>query len=482
MLCDFENEILNFARSEQLFGGADPGAPGLVAVSGGADSIALLQALWSFKADRHIGSEMICVHLNHRLRGTESETDEAFVVSQASGLGLDIVIRRLDVKEYAARDKLSIETAARKWRIETLCEIAKARGAAYIATGHHKNDNAETMIQRFLRGTGFRGLVGIRPKHRFNNGACFVRPLLCVTRDQIQQYLKARNLTWREDSSNRDVEFRRNFIRHSLLPEIQRDCSGPIVEQLWELSCRMRRFQDYLQRQAEPIWHKLAQFSDGRVGIDLRGFQAQSEPIKIELIRRTVQWLGSGEAGFTEGHFGRINDLANQNVSNRTIELPDGLRLRREYKKLIFAASRQIGADGGTARGEVVELNIPGRTRFGGYVIESCIKKYDAKSLKKFKVEKDNSIEWFDYDKLIPPLTIRFRRDGDRFTPLGMKAEKKIADFLSDAQVPHDIRSEVLIVSDAEKILWIQPIRLSDRVKVTDSTKRIIEIQIRPST
>lgn len=477
MVYEFENQVLSFIRTEQLFGGGDKL---LLAVSGGADSTALLQALWALRADRRIGAELLCAHLNHKLRGSESEADETLVISQATGLGLDIVTRRLDVKHYAAVHKLSIETAARKWRLETLCEIAKQHGCTYIATGHHKNDNAETVIQRLLRGTGFRGLAGIRPKRRFEGGACFIRPLLCVGRDQIQQYLKSRGLAWREDSSNLEVEFRRNFIRHQMLPEIQKDCSQPVVEQLWQMSCRMRKFQVYLERQAEPVWHKIAKPSHGRVIIDLPVFQSQPEPVKIELIRQTLSRLGSGERDLTEAHFNRIIDLANQNVSNRVLELPDGFTFWREYKKLVFAAPKQDVKNKESAAGRTVELKIPGRTSFGNYVIEANVTKYNKADFEKFKTDKSGFVEWFDCDKLTLPLAVRFRRDGDKFIPLGMKKEKKVGRFLTDAQIPQDIRDKVLIVSDARKIIWVWPIRISEEVKVTDKTIKLLQLDVRP--
>ena len=479
MLCEFENKVLDFIRSEQLF---VEESKVLVAVSGGADSIALLRVLWLLKADRYINAQLICAHLNHQLRGSESRADEAFVVSQAAQLGVDIVTRRLDVKRYAAERGLSVEAAGRKWRIETLREIAEQDACECIATGHHKNDNAETIVQKLLRGTGFRGLAGIRPRRRFENGACFVRPLLCVTRDEIQQYLSGRGVRWREDSSNRELEFRRNFIRHRLLPEIQKDSLEPIVEQLWQLSRQMRKFQDYLDRQVELVWHNLAEPSRGRVGIDLPGFRSQPDLIKTELIRRALCWLGSGEGDLTEGHFQRVIDLANQNISNRILELPDGFRLWREYRRLIFAAPGQGDANEELVPGQTVELRIPGSTCFGDSVIEAKLTEYSKTALEGFKAEKDGFVEWFDYDRLALPLAIRFRRDGDKFIPLGMKTEKKVGQFLTDAQIPQDIRNKVLIVSDAEKIIWVWPIRISDQAKVIENTKRILELRVRPSS
>jgi tRNA(Ile)-lysidine synthase len=477
MLYEFENEVLQFSRDEQLFGDEDRL---LLGVSGGPDSTALLNAFWSLRAEGCIKAELLCAHLNHRLRGQESEADEKFVVSEAKGLGIDIVTRRLDVNRYASEQKLSIETAARKWRIETLIEIAKQNGCSCIATGHHKNDNAETIIQRLMRGTGFRGLAGIHPRREFENNIYFIRPLLCFAEERIKQYLRGRNLGWRTDLSNLNTEFRRNFIRHRMLPEIQKDCSEPIVELLWQLSCRMRRFQQYLQRQVEPQWSKLVKLSAGRVSIDLPAFQLLPEPIKVELVRRTLSVLGSGEGNLTEGHFERAIELSNQNVSNRVLELPDGFTAWREYKKLIFSAPQQDDSGERISAGPAVEIKIPGQTQFANCVIEADVTKYDEGEFEKFKNRKSVLAEQFDYDKLVLPLTVRFRSDGDRFVPLGMENEKKVGQFLTDAQVPQDIRDTVLIISDARRIIWVWPIRISEQVKVTGQTKELLQLNIRP--
>lgn len=477
MLDEFENEVLTFSRDEQLFGDEDKL---LLGVSGGPDSTVLMNAFWSLRAEGCIKSELICAHLNHRLRGQESEADEEFVVSEAKGLGIDIVTRRLDVNRYASAQKLSIETAARKWRIETLSEIAKQNDCTCIATGHHKNDNAETIIQRLMRGTGFRGLAGIHPRRKFEEGIYFIRPLLCFTEERIKQYLKGRNIGWRTDSSNLNTEFRRNFIRHYLLPEIQKDFTEPVVEQLWQLSCRMRRFQQYLERQVEPQWNKLVKLSAGKVSIDLPDFQLLPEPIKVELVRRTLLVLGSGEGNLTEGHFERAIELSNQNISNRVLELPDGFTAWREYKKLIFSAPQQDDSGGRMNVGPAVEIKIPGQTQFANCVIEANAKDYDKVEFEKFKNRKSSFVEWFDADEVTLPVTVRFRGDGNRFVPLGMDNEKKVGQFLTDAQVPQEVRNNVLIISDAQKIIWVWPIRISEQAKVTDETKRLLQLNIRP--
>ncbi|MFB0525374.1 MAG: tRNA lysidine(34) synthetase TilS, partial [Phycisphaerae bacterium] len=232
-MLEFEKKIADFIKAHGLFGPADRV---LLAISGGADSIALLYVMQSLKTNKVLRVDLLCAHINHQLRGMEANLDEDFVTAEAAKLELSLMTKRLDVRGFARSHKLSIETAARKLRIEALLDMARFNNCCCIATGHQKNDSAETILHRLARGTGLRGLGGIWPMRTFNNKIKFVRPLLCVTRNEIIEYLQQRNLTWQTDHTNADCTYRRNYIRHRLLPELQQKCSGSIVEQLFGLS------------------------------------------------------------------------------------------------------------------------------------------------------------------------------------------------------------------------------------------------------
>jgi len=474
MLCEFEKKVLSFIKEQHLF---DKGGKVLLAVSGGADSIALLHMLWALKAACYIDVELICAHLNHQLRGGEADGDENFVAFQAGQLQIKFVHKSLDVKAYAQRNKLSIETAARQWRIETLGEIARQNGCEWIATGHQKDDNAETIIQRLLRGTGFRGLGGIGPKLRFDSGAGFVRPLLCVNRNEITEYLKRRRLTWRQDATNIQIQFKRNFIRHRLMPELQSRCSDSLSQQLWELASKARKLNTQSEEHVNKLWQQLAEASEEKVVFMLDGFLAQPEPMQVGLVRQSLVWLGSGEKKLKELHYNSVLELAQQNVSNRILELPDGFRAWREYKRLVLAAGKDDKRKKKPSR-KAVEIKIPGKTHFGDYLIEAMVENAEPGKLKEIKQNKVPSVERFDFDKLKPPLSVRFRQSGDRFIPLGMESEKKIGQFLTDARIPYDIRSKVLVVSDTEKIIWLAPVRISEQAKVTGHTKQAVQLRI----
>ena len=295
MLTEFEEKIANFAKANRLFESA---GKILLAVSGGADSTALLYAVCILKAEGVFSSELLCAHINHQLRGSESDGDENFTARQADTLNLPITTKRVDVRGFARENKLSIETAARKLRIESLLDIAETNDCNCVVTAHQKDDNAETIIHRLRRGTGFRGLGGIWPMRKFGtygiNEVTFIRPLLCVTRQEILEYLKKRNLKWRVDRTNDDCRYRRNFIRHRLLPELQRHCSSSVVEQLFKLSGAAQRFYRLVNDEAEKAWEETAECGNKKVILDLEDFATHSRSVKVELVRRSLTVLGCG--------------------------------------------------------------------------------------------------------------------------------------------------------------------------------------------
>ena len=473
MLSEFENKVADFIKANGLCESADKI---LLAVSGGADSTALLYAMAALKAEGVLSAELLCAHINHQLRGDEAERDEDFVIAQAGKLNLPVTTKRVDVRSFACENKLSIETAARKLRIGALIDIAKANECRWVITAHQKNDNAETVLHRLLRGTGFRGLGGIRPVQTFDNDIKFVRPLLCVGRDEIVEYLKEQNLKWQTDRTNYDCTYRRNYIRHRLIPALQQDCSDCVVEELYELSRSAQRFYNLVCSYAEKTWPVVAECGGDSLKLDLRKFLIQPPSVRVELIRRSLAAIGSGERDLTQGHFEMVLGLAEQKKGNTRVELPGGFVVCYEYGKLIFFKTKDLQP--AVQVRDSVKVEVPGKTRFGDYFIEAAVLEAEARAFEKFKAQKSEFVEWFDLDKVKLPLVVRFRRVGDRFRPLGLAGEKKVGKFLTAVKIPQQIREKMLIVADAEKIIWLWPVRISEEAKINSRTRNILQLQI----
>ena len=479
MLLEFEKTLAGFIEAHDLFGSA---ARVVLAVSGGADSTALLYAMQALRAENVLSAELVCAHINHQLRGVDADVDGEFVVAQTAKLKLALTTKQVDVRGFAHHNRLSIETAARQLRIEALTEVARTHHCDRIATGHQKNDNAETILHRLARGTGFRGLCAIWPKRVFADDITFVRPLLCVTRHEIIEYLQARNLTWCQDRTNADCTYRRNYIRHRLIPALQRDCSDSLVEALSELAHSARKFYGRVCKRADAVWPSVAECTAGATTLDVKRFQTQPQPVRVELIRRSLTHIGCGQRDLARRHYEGIVRLATQSIAGGQTELPGGFSVRRDYGDLIFSRNRPAVCKVDLSLS--VSLNVPGRTRFGKYLIEATICAAEQNAFTPPSVSgpapraKGCLLECFDLGKVDLPLSVRLRRPGDRFVPLGLGREKKIGKFLTAQRVPHGVREKVVLVADQEKIIWVWPIRISEQAKVTSDTRRILQLQI----
>ncbi len=504
---EIEKRVIEFIRTHRLFAGAKRI---LLAVSGGADSIALLHIAEALRAKGDLTAEFACAHVNHQLRGAASDADTQFVVDQANRLRLPVATRTADVRAHAKTYRLSVETAARELRLSKLAEMAREHGCAWVATGHQKNDNAETLVHRLLRGTGFRGLAGIWPARPFADDLWLARPLLCLTRDDLVQYLGRRDRRWRQDHTNVDLAYTRNTIRHRLLPALQDESRGPLVEELSALAASARELYERIRREAREARPTLARLADGKAVIDGPALTALPEPVAIELVRQTLVDLGCREDELKQCHYKGILELARKGVGGRRTSLPEGFAARYESQRVILGsmeeAGRRSGAGvdrscsvGGTClrkrkhgtpappeqvRGSgpspvgsrPVILQVPGETRFGEYEIKARI--LERAGIERLQTGRDKTrfSEYLDFDRVKPPVTVRARQAGDRFQPLGMPDEKKVGKFLTTAKLPRDERFGVLVLADREKIIWLCPVRISERAKVTAETKRILSL------
>jgi len=229
---------------------------------------------------------------------------------------------------------------------------------------------------------------------------------------------------------------------------------------------------------ANEMWPGLADCDAEKTVLDLKRFLAESQPVKVELIRRSLTNIGCGERDLTQGHYEGILQLAEQNVTGRKIELPGGFVVWREYGNLIFSNCRVGLAPPISSIDQAVTVEIPGQTTFEKYLIQAIVLERNEVDFEKFKAAKTDSIEWFDLDKTKLPLTVRKRRPGDRFVPLGQIAEKKIGKFLSAQRIPYPVRREVFVIEDREKIIWIWPVRISEQTRITSNTRKILQLEV----
>lgn len=468
-----EDNVIGFITAYRLFQEAERV---LLAVSGGADSIALLHIMHRLVDREILRLALVCIHVNHGLRGAAGDADEAFVVEQATKLGLPLTIERIDVATYAKAEKLSIETAARQLRLACLSEVARSEKCSWIATGHQRDDNAETVLHRLRRGTGFRGLGGIWPARELCDGLTWGRPLLNCTRLEIEAYLRTRGLVWREDHTNSNCIYTRNHIRHRLLPSLQREASGSLTDLLSKLATSSCKLYTHIARQAAEAEARHVHSTDDECLIEKEALAHLPQPVAVELIRRQLTSLDCGERDLTQRHFRSILDLTRSASPDKAPLLPDGLIACRRGQYV--ALHRPVKRNPIPVESPAAQITVPGAASFGGYSVEASTMSSHDLSIAEIKHDKSPLLEYLDLGRIKGPLVVRRRQRGDRFQPLGLAGWKRLGKFLTAARVPEAARDKVLVLEDAEGIIWVCPIRISERVKVTDRTRQILVLEV----
>lgn len=418
----------------------EPGEALLVGVSGGADSVALLDTLVKSGWQPHV------CHLNHQLRGPASDADAEFVRVLAAQYGLESTIEWRKV----AGD----EDGARRARHEFFAKVAAQTGIQKLALAHTADDQAETFLLRLLRGAGVPGLVGIWPERQLGK-LRVIRPMLKVRRTEVLEYVGTQGLKYREDASNADTRFTRNRIRHELLPMLERDFNPAIREVLLHTAEILRDEDFYL------LHHVAQRFYMTVCQNDAVNVKALTNcPVAIQ--RRVLRfWLGGdAESGprFTFDQIEAVRHAALGDSPSAEVDLPYELVVYREYEWLQKAQRSDLEP----IRGRW-PLSLSGETTIGELGV-------------KFVIGEEG--ERFDADALGDGLFVRTWENGDRFQPLGMGETKKLQDFFVDQKVPRRQRGRVPLVCVADgRIAWVAGHRIADPFKVTERTRQVVQLR-----
>lgn len=472
-LRNFDDKLLEWIQSQRLFHGV---TRVLLAVSGGSDSAAMAAVLHRLIADGRLGAELVIGHVNHGLRGAASDGDAAFVEAMGERLGVRVVSRRVDVRGFAKAQRLSIETAGRVLRIGALAEMARACGCDAVATGHHGDDQAETVVHRLMRGTGLRGLCGIRPATTLE-GVRFIRPMLGLRRAEIEGYCRANGVTWREDASNRSAAFTRNRIRHRLMPALEKQMPA-LAERLTALAEVCRTAQERIETTLESATVNLtpgcAARQENVVMVDRDAFTRLSPWVQAALLGKAVGAVGGGLRDVTSRHYQTV--MADAAAAGKTqTTWPGNLAVQVGPDNIVLS---RLNGNGAALPAEPMAVEIGKTVIFGPYCIKVERLSRSASLTDDVLRDKPAMTERLDADCVEGPLVLRRLVPGDRFWPMGLGREKKAARFLLDAKIDKESRKSVFVLADARKILWLAPLRLDERVKVTPQTRQFFEIRI----
>jgi tRNA(Ile)-lysidine synthase len=444
----------------------EPGDLIIVGVSGGPDSVCLLDILHQCMALLDIG--LVVAQYNHGLRPMEDERDTEFVREIAVSRKLPFETEKSCFCD--AMNMGSIEERARDARYAFLRRLKINLGAQKIALGHHLNDQAETVIMRLLRGSGLTGLAGIPPRREDS----IIRPLIRLKRAEIESYLRARQISHVTDRSNYETRYLRNRIRLELMPFLLK-FQPRLVEHLGETAGILREENDYLDRQAwEWMDRETETNSHGDVLIRVSAFMTMHEALRNRVGRHVLMRVKKNLLKIQRSHIQSIYELARSERPQASVHLPDGVRVKKRYHKLIFT---------GRPEPEFKEFQYivdrPGTLSL--VQIGLCLDLFEmgADALP-HDLGRSKETAYIDAEKIEYPLVIRNFRPGDTFIPYGMKGHKKIKDFFIDLKIPSEMRASTPILISQGTPVWICGLRMDDRFKVTSATRKILKMTLSP--
>lgn len=453
--------VMDFIKANFMF---NKGDKVIVAISGGPDSTCLLYILNGFKEE--LGITLIGAHLNHCLRGKEADKDEEYAKMTCARLNIDFYSKKVDIHRISEEKNISCEMAGREIRYEFFQELMSKLNANKIALAHNANDQAETILMRIMRGTGIEGMVGIKPVR----DKIYVRPILQLSRSEIEKYCVQNNVSPRIDKSNLEKIYARNKIRLDLIPYIEENFNMDIINTLNRLSDILKKDNDYLESISQKEYKKYCVLGEQMVIINKGAFK-QHEAIISRIIRSALLAVNHNLYNFEKIHISNIIELQKNDTGKSTM-LPQNIIVENCYGNInirIHKGSTKVDT-------KQYSLNVNEKN-----IIHSINKivEINIKSMLHFEEDKGNEyIVYFDYDTITGPLTLRYRKQGDKFIPLGMKGNKKLKDLFMDLKIPKDKRDEIPLICFGDDIGWVVGYRISEKFKVTKNTKNILQIRI----
>lgn len=428
----------------------------LIAFSGGPDSVFLLEFLIKYK--RKFNIELAAFHLNHNLRGTESVVDAEFCKELTARKNIPFFYSSKNIRLYAKKNRLSVEEAGREKRYDELFKFATAKRFTKIATAHNADDNTETVLLNLIKGTGLKGLCGI-PYRREK----IIRPLLSLSKREILNYNQQKKFEFRTDSSNAENNYQRNYLRNAVIPLIKNKINPQFDNAVLKTSEIIKNASSFLEDYIFNLIKESTTIKGGKLIIDLKKQSIIDQRIFGNFLKAAVKKC------FNE-------DLESINVSDigklkskqpgKRIELSNSFIAVKERDAIIIYRN-------------VLQKNILGSTTIK--IGEK--KKVGDRSISlsrtngtKISLTKSGNKEYIDADSIHGGFIIRRWKEGDRFYPLGMRNSKKVSDFLNEQKIESHKKSEQLVVTNSSNIVWIVGIRIDERYKISDKTKKYLEL------
>ena len=460
-------KVENYIRQWKMLGKGDKIVVGL---SGGADSVCLFLILEELR--KKIGFEILAVHVNHGIRGEEAKADEEFVKTLCEKKEIPCRSISVDIPKMAVEYKMSEEEAGRTARREIFEQTAEEWGGTRIALAHHQDDNAETFFLHLARGSGLRGLGGIYPV----NGM-YIRPLLCVGRKEIEDYLGERKIPYCVDATNMEDTYMRNRIRNHVIPYFKEEINEKTVEHMNQSMEQLREVWDYMERQMEVAYEMCATWKGEKICIKEEDYSRQERLIRKMILRKALVLMAGHEKDLEQIHVEKLEELFEKQVGKR-LDLPYGVCASRTYegiglerkKKSLQVAEEEKNLD--------LE-QISGKITYGKWEISYRI---FAKEGSGYQIPKKTYTKWFDYDIIKQSVAVRTRRAGDFIVIDENGGRQKLKSYFINEKIPVAERAGIPLIAEGSEILWIVGCRQSKAYQVTEQTTKILEITINGGT
>lgn len=446
--------VMRYCREHHLL---HQGMHILAACSGGPDSLALLD--FFLQVQRTLQLTVTAAHFEHGIRGQASRDDAAFVAEFCQQHHVPLQCEAADVPAFARQHGLSVELAARELRYRFLWKTCRKVGADVLATAHHADDQAETVLMRIMRGTGMDGLAAMRPQ----NGR-HIRPFLGVTKDEVLAYCRSRNLQPRHDATNDLADCTRNDLRLSVIPYLRRHGNPEVAKSLCQLAELAAEEDDYMEKQLSLCWDKLILLHDGRRMLSLPVFRSLHPAIARRALRRFYREITGNKKDLGFQHIESLRHLLLQGQTGTFLSLPGGWRAEISYDRLCLARQASVQAPL-----PAVKPAVPGLTPYGDYILQ-------AKFLTRRPLHTGPGEFYMDARGASAGLQLRSRRPGDRMSlPAG---HKKIKDIFIDDKIPREARDRLPLLTCGSEVLWVIGHRRGTRYPVGEDTEKILYFRL----
>jgi len=431
----------------------------LLGCSGGADSNAMLYLFSQLRISLNL--TLLVIHINHQIRGAESDADENFVKQLCQKLNIPVIIRKVVIPKTG-----NLENQARKLRFEVFEKILESYNFDKILLAHQKEDQAETVMLNLLRGTGISGMAGIK-----GIAGKVVHPLLCFSRKELEEILFQAGISWRTDSSNLETKYRRNLLRNRIIPQLEKEFNPELKAHLFFLAEQFAQAETIFKQRSKTQFRRLCiDIQPGKVVFELSPLLKLSPIERYYLFRNAFRYVCGSENDFFAVHFQLIENILNAK-GNKWLNLPHKIIVIKQYEDVIVQIETEKEIKG--TEPLVIDTD---RTMavYGNYRFNF---KYLRVLPKEQTTEEGESRVILDADKINIPFVIRFRQPGDRFIPLGMTQLKRLKEFFIDEKVPKYERDLIPVFDDGEKLFWIAGYRLDNRVRYDESTTHYLQIK-----